>query len=155
MEQTPMVLDIQGIKACQENRYPCLFVDKIVEAIPGVSAKGYKNFTYNEWFFPAHFEDEASVPGFIQVECLVQVFIMSFLTLPEYQGKKTNFASLDHVKFRHKIEPGDRLDIETTLLSLKRGVAKGHAESFVDGVPACSADFVVTIPDIFEKYKPR
>ena len=71
--------DINGIKKCQRNRHPLLFIDQIVEAIPGVSAKGIKCFSYNEWFFPAHFDDEPNVPGFIQVECLVQTFIMTFL----------------------------------------------------------------------------
>lgn len=149
------IMGIPEIKQCQENRYPCLFVDRIIEVDPGETARGYKNFTYNEWFFPAHFEDEPSVPGFVQVECLVQVFIMTFLSMPEYQGKKTNFAAIDHVKFRYKIEPGDRLDIVAKLVSLKRGIAKGFAESFVDGKPACSAEFVVTIPDVFDQYRPQ
>lgn len=75
-------------KKYQQNRYPCFFVDKIVEAVPGEYAKGYKNFTYNEWFFPAHFEDEPNVPGFVQIETLTQVFLMTFLTFPENKGKK-------------------------------------------------------------------
>ena len=79
-------LDAYAIQQYQQNRYPLLFVDWITEAVPGVSAKGYKNFTYNEWFFPAHFADEPNVPGFVQVECLTQVFLMSFLTIPAYKG---------------------------------------------------------------------
>jgi 3-hydroxyacyl-[acyl-carrier-protein] dehydratase len=56
------------IQKYQQNRYPCFFVDCIEEAIPGKSARGFKNFSYNEWFFPAHFEDEPNVPGFVQIE---------------------------------------------------------------------------------------
>ncbi|MBT5421068.1 MAG: beta-hydroxyacyl-ACP dehydratase, partial [Candidatus Cloacimonetes bacterium] len=69
--------DVMGIQECQRNRYPLLFIDQITKAIPGKSANGLKSFTYNEWFFPAHFDDEPNVPGFIQVECLVQTFLMS------------------------------------------------------------------------------
>lgn len=45
-------LDAYKIQQYQQNRYPCFFVDVIEEAVPGKSAKGYKNFTFNEWFSP-------------------------------------------------------------------------------------------------------
>ena len=146
--------DIIGIQECQRNRHPLLFVDQIKEAIPGKSAIGIKCFSFNEWFFPAHFDDEPNVPGFIQVECLVQTFIMTFLCMNEYKGMKTNFVSIDKVKFKRKIVPGESLDIEARLESFKRGIAKGHARSFVKGEPACSAEFIVTIPDILNSFKP-
>jgi 3-hydroxyacyl-[acyl-carrier-protein] dehydratase len=146
--------DIPAIKKCQQNRHPILFIDKIYDVIPGVSVKGLKSFSYNEWFFPAHFEDDPSVPGFIQIESLVQTFIMTFLTLDEHRGKKTNFVSIDNVKFRKMIIPGDQMIIHAKLVSFRRGIAKGSAESFVDGQPACRADFVVSLPDILNNFKP-
>lgn len=153
-ESLGLNFDIPGIKECQLNRYPLLFVDKIVEVVPGLSATGIKCFSYNEWFFPAHFEDEPSVPGFIQIETLVQTFIMTFLSIQENRGKKTNFVSVDNVKFRRMIVPGEQMIINAKLDSFKRGIAKGSAESFVDGEPACRADFVVTLPDILNSFKP-
>jgi 3-hydroxyacyl-[acyl-carrier-protein] dehydratase len=146
--------DIPGIKKCQQNRYPLLFVDKIFEVVPGFSAKGIKCFSYNEWFFPAHFEDEPSVPGFVQIETLVQTFIMTFLSIEEHKGKKTNFISIDNVKFRRMIIPGDQLIVHAKLDSFRRGIAKGSAESFVDGQTACRADFLVSLPDILNSFKP-
>lgn len=146
--------DIAGIKQCQQNRYPLLFIDKIFDVVPGFSAKGIKCFSYNEWFFPAHFEDEPSVPGFVQVETLVQTFIMTFLSIEEHKGKKTNFISIDNVKFRKMIIPGDQLIIHAKLDSFRRGIAKGSAESFVEGHPACRADFIVSLPDILNSFKP-
>jgi len=156
-EHTNSILsfDSIGIQECQRNRYPLLFVDRIDEAVPGKRAKGIKCFTYNEWFFPPHFDDEPNVPGFIQIECLVQTFIMSFLCIDENKGKKTNFASINNVKFKRKIVPGDQLTIHATLESFKRGIAKGYAESFVNEEPACSAEFVVTLPDLFSTFKPN
>lgn len=156
MSDSPATLsfDLPGIMTCQQNRHPVLLIDRIVEAVPGQYAKGIKNFTYNEWFFPGHFADDPNVPGFIQVECLVQTFIMTFLCMDEYKGLKTNFASINNVRFKHKIIPGDRLEITATLESLRHGLAKGRAESFVDGNPACSAEFLVTIPDVFARLRP-
>ncbi|MFA5196346.1 MAG: UDP-3-O-[3-hydroxymyristoyl] N-acetylglucosamine deacetylase, partial [Bacteroidales bacterium] len=63
-------LDAYVIQQYQQNRYPLLFIDYVEEVVPGKSAKGHKNFTFNEWFFPAHFADEPNVPGFIQIEAL-------------------------------------------------------------------------------------
>lgn len=148
-------LDIPGIKECQQNRHPLLFIDKIVDTTPGEEANAIKCFSYNEWFFPAHFEDDPSVPGFILVEAMVQTFIMTFLTLEEHKGKKTNFISINNVKFKKMVIPGDLLKINAKLLSFKRGIAKGTVEGFVDGDLVCKAEFIVCLPDVLSNLKPK
>jgi 3-hydroxyacyl-[acyl-carrier-protein] dehydratase len=152
--ETVLSFDLCGIKECQQNRYPILFVDIISAVVPGDYAIGHKNFSYNEWYFPSHYEDDPNVPGFIQVEALVQVFLMTFLTFPEYKGMKTSFVSINNVKFRKKIVPGDRLDIKANLKSFKRGMAMGSVTSSVNGIEAASAEFVVCIPEILQSFKP-
>lgn len=155
MSQTPLTFDSIGILASQRNRYPLLFVDKIIEAIPGESAVGIKNFTYNEWFFPAHYDDDPNVPGFILIEAMVQTFIMTFLSQEEHKGSKTNFVGLDKVKFRRKIIPGDTLRMHATLDSFRRGLAKGTVEATVEGAYACGAHFTVSVPGVFDKFIPN
>ncbi len=150
-----LTFDLPQIQDSQQNRYPLLFIDKILEAVPGERATGLKCWTYNEWFFPAHYEDEPNVPGFIQVESLVQTFIMTFLSFEEHKGNKTNFVSMDKVKFKKKIVPGDVMLIEAILDSFKRGIAKGSAKGTVDGELACYAEFVVALPSVFENFKPK
>jgi 3-hydroxyacyl-[acyl-carrier-protein] dehydratase len=147
-------LNITEIKQYQRNRYPYLLIDKITDIIPGKSSKGYKNFTMNEWFFPTHYEDEPIVPGMLQIESLVQVFIMTFLILPEYKGKKTNFLGANNIKFSRHIIPGDRLDIEAELKSIRRGIATGYAQGFVDGIFTCRSAFVIGIPEILAQFTP-
>ena len=147
--------DINQIIDCQRNRYPVLLIDKITSLIPGEKAIGIKCFTYNEWFFPAHFEGDPNVPGFVQVESLVQTFIMTFLCLKEYKGMKTNFVSINNIKFKRKIVPGDQLIIEANLKSFKRGIAIGDAISHVNGEKACSAEFVVSLPDVLSGFSPK
>lgn len=154
VEQQKVSFDLNGVKACQQNRYPLLFVDKIVEAVPGQYAFGIKCFSYNEWFFPAHFEDDPNVPGFIQVECLVQTFIMTFLSFPEHQGKKTNFLKMNNVLFKKKIVPGDVLEVKAYLDSFRRGIASGRTEGYVNGELACAADLVVSLPDVLSSFTP-
>ena len=148
-------LTIVEILKTQQNKSPLLFLDKIINVIPGKSAKGLKNFTYNEWFFPVHYEDDPNVPGFIQVETLVQTFIMTFLTLPENKGKKTNFLDIKDFKFRKKIIPGDCLIIDAELHSFKRGLAKGLARGFVENDIACYGEFYCSLPDEWEKFVPK
>lgn len=148
-------LDAYEIQQYQQNRYPCFFVDRITEAVPGKYARGYKNFTFNEWFFPAHFMDEPNVPGFVQLETMAQVFIMSFLTLPGNKGKKTAFISINNTRFRRKIVPGDRLDLEAVLDFYRHGLAKGHVEGYVCGEIACSSELEVAVPDVMTKLIPH
>jgi 3-hydroxyacyl-[acyl-carrier-protein] dehydratase len=153
-EETVKNLDAYAIQEYQQNRYPCFFLDYVDEAVPGKSARGYKNFTFNEWFFPAHFPDEPTVPGFIQIESLTQMFLMTFLTIPENKGKKTGFVSIEKAHFKKKIVPGNRLDIRAELISYRRGVAKGTSVGYVNGELACSAELLIAIPDILNQFIP-
>ncbi len=147
-------LDPIAIQTYQQNRYPCFFLDMVTEVKPGKYAKGYKNFSYNEWFFPCHFADEPNVPGFIQMEMLTQMFLMTFLTIPENKGKKTCFLSVNNAKFKKKIVPGMRVDLEADLKSYRRGIAIGSCVGYVDSEIACSIDLIVGIPDVLNKFNP-
>ena len=108
-DEKALSFDIMGIQECQRNRYPLLFIDRVTEAVPGKYARAIKNFTFNEWFFPAHFDDEPNVPGFVQVEALTQTFLMTFLTFEEYKGEKTSFVSINNAKLKGKLSLGIRL----------------------------------------------
>ena len=147
-------IDAMEIQNFQQNRYPLLFIDFVDSVEVGKSAKGHKNFSYNEWFFPAHFEDEPNVPGFVQMEALTQMFLMTFLTMPGNEGKKTAFVKESAV-FKKKIIPGDTMEIESKLDSYKRGLAKGSSVGYVNGEVACRAEFVICIPDIMKNYRPK
>lgn len=147
-------LDAYDIQKYQMNRYPLLFIDYVDIVEPGVMAKGHKNFSYNEWYFPAHFEDEPNVPGFVQMEALTQMFLMSFLTIKGNEGKKTAFIKVES-NFKKKIIPGNRLDIEATLYSYKRGIAKGKSVGYINGELTCDAEFIIVIPDILKTFSPE
>ena len=147
-------MGINFIQECQQNRHPLLFIDRVDECETGKRVVATKNFTFNEWFFPPHFADDPNVPGFVQVECLAQTFIMTFLTDPKYKGEKTSFVAIDKVKFQRKLIPGDTLRIEATLESLRFGIARGHAKSWVGDEPAAEAQLVVAIPSVLKKMSP-
>ncbi len=51
--------------------------------------------------------------------------------------------------------PGDQIIIDATLDSFRRGVAKGHVESRIDGEAAASAEFVIALPDVIQALSPK
>ncbi len=151
----PFSMDITQIMEYEANRYPYLLIDKITEIVPGKYAKGYKNLTFNEWYFPGHFEGCPNMPGMLQIEALSHVFILQFLTLDDNKGKCTNILGADHLRFYQRVLPGDRLDIETELETWRRGIGTGPARGYVDGKLVCEARFKLCIPAVLEKYTPK
>lgn len=141
------------LQAFQPNRYPFLMIDHVDEVLPGKYARGYKNLTLNEWYFPIHFPDGPNMPGALQLEALAQMLTVAITTLPDLKGKVTH--ALQHtVRFRKEVLPGKKLVIDTQVISWSRGICKGKGVATVDGEVACEADMLITIPDILERYLP-
>jgi 3-hydroxyacyl-[acyl-carrier-protein] dehydratase len=145
---------IEKVKSCILNKYPWLFIDKVLDIKPGQFVHSVKNFTYNEHFFPTHFEGDPSVPGFIQIETCMQNFLLTFLSMPGFNREETADRQLGNIVVRKKIRPGDALEVKAYLDSFKRGVAKGRVESFVDSEPAISFDVTAVVLKEFNKYMP-
>lgn len=147
-------LNYVELQEYQPNRYPFLMIDYVEEVIPGKSAKGYKNLSLNEWFFPIHFPGAPNMPGALQLEALAQMLTVALTTLPGNKGKVTHAMS-HTVRFRKEVLPGEKLIIETEVISWNRGVAKGKGIGYTNGEVACEADMLITIPDIFKQYLPK
>ncbi|MGO5164321.1 MULTISPECIES: 3-hydroxyacyl-ACP dehydratase FabZ [unclassified Candidatus Paralachnospira] len=137
-----------GIKEIEElipHRHPFLLVDCIEELEPGVRAVGYKCVTFREDFFKGHFPGEPVMPGVLIVEALAQVGAAAVLSLEENKGKTAYFGAIDHVRFRRKVIPGDRLRLECELIRRKGPVGVGRAEASVDGETAVTAELTFMI----------
>lgn len=138
------ILGNMGMRQLKEylaNRYPYLLIDKATEVIPGVSAKGYKNMTANEWFFPVHFPEDPMMPGMIQMEALLQMLSLTVLTLKGNQGLVVRGVAADKIRLKRRVTPGCRLEIEAELISWDAGIAVGKAQGYIDGKEACSGEF--------------
>lgn len=146
---------IKEIRECLLNKYPWLYLDRVVDIEPGKFVKAIKNFTYNEDFFPAHFPGDPSVPGFIQIECCMQSFLLTFLSLEQYKRRETADRMLNNVQVRRKIVPGETLELFANLDSFSRGIAKGRVESYVNGQPAISFEVTAVIVDELDRFKPK
>jgi 3-hydroxyacyl-[acyl-carrier-protein] dehydratase len=148
-------LNATQIMGFQRNRYPLLFIDTLKVAQPGKHAEAEKHFSYNEWFFPAHYDDEPVVPGFVTLEAMAQTFIMTFLTIPGLQGEKTNLVGYQGTKFLKRLVPGDKIRISATLINFSRGVAEGTVTAcFESGDVVAQTEIVVSVPSVLSKYRP-
>ena len=145
-------LDKQGIYEYQQNREPYLMIDHETEVNPGVSAKGYKDFKSDEWFFKVHWKNDPNVPGMLQIEALVQMSALSILSLPGNKGKVMYLTGANNMKFIKKIVPKNRLYIETKIKSFKRGLAICEGTGFIQKQIACKAEFNLILPDEIKKY---
>ena len=151
---SPFSLNCLELQAYQPNRYPFLMIDHVDEVLPGKYARGYKNLTLNEWYFPVHFPDGPNMPGALQLEALAQMLTVAITTLPGLKGKVTH--ALQHtVRFKKEILPGKKFVIETEVLSWNRGICRGRGVATVDGEVACEADMLITIPEILEQFLPK
>lgn len=146
-------LDKKKIYEYQQNREPYLMIDYATEVIPGKSAKGYKDFNSDEWFFKVHWKNDPNVPGMLQIEALVQMSALSILSLPGNKGKVVYLANANNLKFLKKITPNKRLIIETKTKSFIRGIAICEGIGIVEKQIACKADFNLVFPDEIKKYK--
>ncbi len=141
-----VVFDITAIQKILPHRYPFLLVDKIIEFDVGEKIVGLKNVTINEPFFEGHFPSHPVMPGVLIVEAMAQTGgIMLLNALDDPAQYVAYFASIDNVKFRKPVLPGDTLRFELEVISMKRGLAKMHGDAYVGSVKVCEGDFLAKV----------
>ena len=147
-----MEVDKKKILEYQQNRDPYLLIDHATEVLPGKSAKGYKILKSDEWFFKVHWPKDPNMPGMLQVEALVQMCALAILTLPNNKGKIVYLVKANNLKFIKKIVPKTKFEINTKILSFKRGMAHCEGLGSIDQEIACKADFTLILPDEIKSY---
>ena len=142
-----VIVDIKGIMALLAHRFPFLLVDRVEIIEEGKKVRGIKNITMNEDCFNGHFPGNPVFPGVLQVEAMAQTGGVMMLRNPALQGKEVLFVSINNVKFRRIVMPGDQLVMEVVNTRFGGKIVAMSAKAFVDGQPACEADFVCAITD--------
>jgi len=146
-ERPKLVFDIRRILGILPHRFPMLMVDRIVAHDPGKRITGIKNVTINEEFFHGHFPGNPVMPAVLQVEAMAQTGAVLLMSMPENAGKIPYFMSMDKVKFRRAVYPGDQMRIEVETLRIRSRMAACLARVLVDGQLCSEAEIRSVLMD--------
>jgi 3-hydroxyacyl-[acyl-carrier-protein] dehydratase len=143
-------LNYEDIIQLLPHRYPFLLVDRITEIEIGKKIVGFKNVTFNEHFFQGHFPGKPIMPGVLIIEAMAQVGgILARLSVPGVLERKDKdsiyFMSMDKVKFRKPVVPGDQIRFELQALRTGSRVWKMGGKAFVDEELVAEAELLAAI----------
>jgi len=144
------VMDIRAIQKLMPHRYPMLLVDRVVEVDGSRRAVGIKNVTINEPFFQGHYPGTPIMPGVLLVEAMAQLGGLLLANVLEHTGKIAILLSIDRVKLRKPVVPGDQVVLEAE--NLRATARTGHlrCRALVGDKVAAEAElrFMMVDPDI-------
>ena len=143
-----MVMNISQIMERMPHRYPFLMVDRILEYEPEKRVVGIKNVTINEPFFQGHFPGHPIMPGVLIVEAMGQAGGMLLMkSVPEPENKVVYFMSLDKIKFRKPVFPGDQLRMELEMLKFRHRICKMKGCGYVGDDLVAEAEMTAMVVD--------
>jgi 3-hydroxyacyl-[acyl-carrier-protein] dehydratase len=129
------------------HRPPFLFVDEILDIVPGESARARWSLTGDEWFFAGHFPGRPTLPGVLMCEAIAQVGALAVLADERFAGKLPLFGGLDKARFRRQVGPGDQLILECTMGRMSARAGKGSGHALLNGEVATQADLMFVVVD--------
>jgi len=142
------VYGIEDIMRVLPHRYPFLLVDRILEIEENKRVVGVKNVTINEPFFQGHFPGHPIMPGVLIVEAMAQVGGMLLLgSLEDPDTKVVYFMSLDKVRFRRPVKPGDQIVFEVEIIQIRGNIARTRGVARVDGEVVAEAEMAAMVRD--------
>lgn len=141
-------IDVRRVMECLPHRYPMLLVDRVLEFESRKRIVGLKNVTINEPYFGGHFPEHPIMPGVLIIEAMGQVGGLLLMdAVDDPNDKVVYFMSLDKVKWRRPVVPGDQLVFELEMLQFRRQVCKMRGTGTVDGQVVAQADLTARIVD--------
>jgi UDP-3-O-[3-hydroxymyristoyl] N-acetylglucosamine deacetylase/3-hydroxyacyl-[acyl-carrier-protein] dehydratase len=140
-------LDVREIMRMLPHRYPFLLIDRVISIDGFQRAVAIKNVSINEPFFQGHFPAQPLMPGVLQLEAMAQLAGVLLLRKLENTGKLAVLWSIDKVKLRGSVAPGDQLRIEVETLRMKGQTGQVRGVGTVEGRVVCEANLMFTLVD--------
>jgi len=144
---TDALLDIRQIARILPHRYPFLLVDKVIEIEGDTRIKGIKNVSFNEQFFQGHFPGTPIMPAVLIVEAMAQVSGLLFAQKLEHTGKLAVLLSMDGVKLRRPVVPGDQLVLTAETVRVRKRTAHCRCRALVCDAVAAEAEIKFMLVD--------
>ena len=141
------VLDIRGIMRLLPHRYPFLMVDRIVRVEGDEKAIGIKNVTINEPYFQGHYPAQPIMPGVMILEALAQMSGILLSRRLEHAGKVAVLLSMDRVKMRRPVRPGDQMILEARALRVRPRTGHCACRAMVLGEVVAEAEVKFMLVD--------
>jgi UDP-3-O-[3-hydroxymyristoyl] N-acetylglucosamine deacetylase / 3-hydroxyacyl-[acyl-carrier-protein] dehydratase len=142
------ILNIEQISQYLPHRYPFLLVDRVVEFEERKRIVGLKNVTINEPFFVGHFPGRPVMPGVLIIEAMAQVGGLLVLEqMDNLDDKVVYFMSLDNVKWRRPVTPGDQIRFEVEVLQIRGATCRMRGVGTVDGHVVAEAEMMARVVD--------
>lgn len=140
-------IDIRKLFRMMPHRYPMLLVDRVLEIDGQRRAVGIKNVTINEPFFQGHYPTAPIMPGVLIVEAMAQLSGVLIGRNLEHTGKLPVLLSLDRVKLRKAVTPGDQLMLEAESVRVRSRIAHMRCRSYVGEDLAAEAEIKFMLVD--------
>ncbi|MDP7636109.1 MAG: 3-hydroxyacyl-ACP dehydratase FabZ, partial [Phycisphaerae bacterium] len=140
-------MDIRRIMRLLPHRYPFLMIDRVLEVEGNQRAVAIKNVTINEPFFQGHYPDQPIMPGVMIVEALAQLSGILLGEHLERTGKVAMLLSIDRVKMRRPVRPGDQLILEARTIRVRDTIGHCRCRALVDGEVATEAEIKFILAD--------
>ena len=140
------IYNIEEIMKLLPHRYPFLLLDRLEIEVSGEKGMGLKNVTMNEEFFQGHFPNNPVMPGVLQIEAMAQT--AGAIVSEASSGEKTPnvlFMSIDGVKFRKPVKPGDQMKMYVEKIQSRRNVYVFKGKAMVDDKVVSEAEFTAMI----------
>ena len=149
MTDTGIDLNIDKIQKRIPHRPPMLLIDRIISLIPDQSAVGIRMVSVTDPVFAGHFPDYPIMPGVLIVEAMAQTAgcLASVSIGEDSDGKLVFFTTIDKVKFRKPVRPGDELRLHIEKVSSKGPLWKFRGTAMVDDKKTSEAEFGAMIVD--------
>jgi 3-hydroxyacyl-[acyl-carrier-protein] dehydratase len=133
------------IESLLPHRLPFLFVDEIISA-DETRIVARRVFTDKEFFFAGHFPEYPVVPGVILIETMAQSGGAGLRKIGKLAGDSLFFlASVDKVKFRRQVRPGEEVRSEVENLRVSPNMIKQAGKAYVGNELAAEAEWLCLV----------